>query len=81
ALVKSFGTPALFITLNPSDVNHPLLAAMGGLDADEWRTMTAYRRAVFVAQNPAVAARFFETMISNFLTIVVKPNQSRPGLF
>ncbi|EGO05025.1 hypothetical protein SERLA73DRAFT_149306 [Serpula lacrymans var. lacrymans S7.3] len=31
ALIKEFGTPALFITINPLDINHPLVGILGGI--------------------------------------------------
>jgi hypothetical protein len=36
ALMKSFSTPALFLTLNPSDLTHPLVGAFGRISPDIW---------------------------------------------
>lgn len=73
ALIKKFSTPALFITLNPHDISHPLLGIIGGFTVLEWQTMTAFQRSCFVAKHPAVAAKFFDAMINSFVSIVLKP--------
>lgn len=42
ALMKKYSTPALFVTINPADVYHPLLGVMGGKEAEEWRAMSRH---------------------------------------
>jgi hypothetical protein len=79
--MNKFSTPALFITLNPSDINHPLLAVMAGMEADIWRSMDYHSRACFVAENPGPAAQFFDFMIKSFLNIVIRYGDNKPGLF
>lgn len=76
ALIKKFSTPALFITLNPHDISHPLLGVIGGFSILEWQTMTAFQRSCFVAKHPAVAAKFFDAMINSFVSIVLKPGHN-----
>lgn len=76
ALIKTYGTPALFLTLNPSDLTHPLVGVYGGLEPSVWRAMSGNQRARFVAGNPGAAARFFDTMIRNFVDIVLRPGKS-----
>ncbi|EGO04883.1 hypothetical protein SERLA73DRAFT_45166, partial [Serpula lacrymans var. lacrymans S7.3] len=70
ALLKSFGTPALFLTLNPCDVHHPLVGILGGLLPEAWQAMSLYEHSVFVANNPAAAAQFFHVMMTHFLQII-----------
>ncbi|KLO06710.1 hypothetical protein SCHPADRAFT_837660, partial [Schizopora paradoxa] len=72
SLIKMYSTPALFVTLNPSDVNHPLIAALGGIPQEEWKNMSSFDRKVFVAKNPAIAAQFFDIMIKAFIEVVLK---------
>ncbi|KAJ7659695.1 hypothetical protein DFH06DRAFT_1269127 [Mycena polygramma] len=71
AMMKKMATPALFMTLNPADILDPLLGAMGGIDPGEWAKMTSTARKVFIAQNPATAAVFFDEIIQAFIKIVL----------
>lgn len=80
ALIKTHGTPALFVTLNPSDLTNPLVGVMSGLSPEEWKTMTPRARAKLVAKHPGPAAQFFDTMIRSFLDIIVRPGEDK-GLF
>ncbi|KAJ7914190.1 hypothetical protein B0H13DRAFT_2325516 [Mycena leptocephala] len=43
ALIKKLATPALFLTFNPADIADPLLAAMAGMDPEEWKAMDSAR--------------------------------------
>jgi Helitron helicase-like domain at N-terminus/PIF1-like helicase len=81
ALIKRFGTPALFVTLNPCDIQHVLVGVFGGLTAEQWRGMTVRDRAKFVATHPGAAAQLFDVMISKFLSVVVRFRKGEPGLF
>lgn len=80
-LIRKFGTPALFITINPADVFNPLMGIFGGIETSQWCRMTQFERACFVAKNPAAAAQFFDEILRNFLSIVVTPGAARPSLF
>ncbi|EGN98199.1 hypothetical protein SERLA73DRAFT_55221 [Serpula lacrymans var. lacrymans S7.3] len=42
ALIKKFGTPTLFVTLNPANLYNPLLGVIAGLTADCWRLSVAF---------------------------------------
>ncbi|EGO18851.1 hypothetical protein SERLADRAFT_418747 [Serpula lacrymans var. lacrymans S7.9] len=75
ALMKRFCTLALSVTLNPADIWNPLIAIIVGLTSSEWLQMSAFERAVFVANNPAPAALFFDSMIQSFLNIIVRYNR------
>src|SRR5882762_3491309 len=79
--MKKFSTPALFITLNPSDVNNPLVAIMAGMDPDVWRSLDSHAQAEFIATHPAPAAQFFDYMIKGFLDIVIRYGDKELGLF
>ena len=80
ALMKKYCTPALFITINPSDVNHPLVAVMAGIEPDVWRAMDYHSRAKFVANNPGPAAQFFDFLIKSFLDVVIRYGDDKGGL-
>lgn len=80
SLIKKFSTPALFITLNPSDLNCPLMALLAGIPYDEWRSMTAFQRTAFVAKHPGLAAQFFDKIIRTFVDVVLRYGKGN-GLF
>ena len=71
SLTRMFGTPAFFITLNPHDLSSIFVAHYGNIPASQWRSMSSYDRAVFVASHPGVAARAFDAQVRAFLEIVV----------
>jgi hypothetical protein len=78
--MKKYCTPALFITINPSDVNHPHVAVMAGIEPDVWRAMDYHSRAKFVATNPSPAAQFFDFLIKSFLNVVIRHGNNEGGL-
>lgn len=86
SLINRHGTPALFVTLNPADVHHPLVRVLAGHDPATLSllangdSMSPYDRALLVAKHPAAAAVFFDAMISGFFRSVVRPDNG-PGLF
>ncbi|KAI0689805.1 hypothetical protein C8T65DRAFT_588375, partial [Cerioporus squamosus] len=86
ALVNFKGTPALFITLNPSDVHHPLVRLFAGdqiclEDAAVGEELSAWQRRLVAAKNPGACARFFHTMISSFINVVLRYGKAEKGLF
>ncbi|RPD53753.1 hypothetical protein L226DRAFT_469967, partial [Lentinus tigrinus ALCF2SS1-7] len=86
ALVNFYGTPAFFITLNPSDIDHPLVRLYTGdrinlEDATVGEELTEWRRKLLVARNPGACAMFFHTMISNFISLILRHSRAQPGLF
>lgn len=86
SLVNMRGTPAFFITLNPSDVNHPLIRLLAGHDIDLERLeagqeLSEWDRRLVVANNPAACAKFFHEMISKFISIILRYGKHERGLF
>lgn len=49
SLLKVMGTPALFITLNPSDLRNPLVSVLDGFTVNKWNHMMSAETVVFVA--------------------------------
>ncbi|KAI9067677.1 hypothetical protein FKP32DRAFT_1561454, partial [Trametes sanguinea] len=85
-LIHREGTPTLFITLNPSDRDHPLVRLYAGHEIvleDHMRgeELSRWKRSQIAANNPAACARFFDKMISNFIDIVLRFGRSEKGLF
>ncbi len=86
SLVHFKGTPALFITLNPSDVNHPLVRLLAGEnvsleDVTVGEELTEWQRKLMAARNPVACAMFFHTMISAFVNVVLRHGRPGRGLF
>ena len=85
SLVTFRGTPAFFITLNPSDVNHPLVTLLSGdrlnLETlERGQELTEWQRKLVVASNPGACAKFFHTIISSFITIILRYGRKDRGL-
>ena len=84
-IVNFYGTPAFFITLNPSDVNHPLVRLLAGdnirmEDLQMGQELTEWQRMQLVAGNPGACAKFFHTIISSFVDIVLRYGKKDRGL-
>ena len=85
SLVTFRGTPAFFITLNPSDVNHPLVRLLSGDNIqlgtlERGQELTEWQRKLIVANNPGACARFFHTIITSFITTVLRYGSKERGL-
>ncbi|KAI9069268.1 hypothetical protein FKP32DRAFT_1641248, partial [Trametes sanguinea] len=86
ALVNFEGPPTLFVTLNPSDRDHPLVRLYAGHEIsieDEMRgeELSRWQRSVIAAQNPSACARFFNKMISQFIHVILRYRRADRGLF
>jgi Helitron helicase-like domain at N-terminus/PIF1-like helicase len=85
-LVYRYGTPALFVTINPSDVNHPLVRLIVGEnidleDAARGEDMSKFYRHKLAADNPHATAIFFDRVIRAFIHIILRYGRGDPGLF
>ena len=85
SLVAFRGTPAFFITLNPSDINHPLVSLMAGEDIcletmERGQELSEWQRKLIVSRNPAACAKFFHTVISSFIDIVLRHGKKGRGI-
>ncbi|KAI0697955.1 hypothetical protein C8T65DRAFT_582249, partial [Cerioporus squamosus] len=85
ALVNFQGTPAFFVTLNPSDVHHPMVRLYAGEeiqldDAAVGEELSSWQRKLLVAKNPGACARFFHTMISKFINVILRYGRAENGL-
>ncbi|KAI9056616.1 hypothetical protein FKP32DRAFT_1585466, partial [Trametes sanguinea] len=86
ALINFVGSPTLFITLNPSDRDHPLVRLYAGhsIDLDgelRGEEISRWQRTMLAAGNPSACARFFDKMISQFISVVLGFSKSAGGLF
>ncbi|KAF8556634.1 hypothetical protein OG21DRAFT_1482850 [Imleria badia] len=76
-LMREFGTPALFVTINPADLYNPLFGIYGGVSLRDWQSMSLHDRAVFIASHPHVAAMPFNKIVEKFLMVVVRLKHRR----
>jgi len=86
AIIYLMGTPSLFITLNPADVDHPLVRLLSGEDIDleditRGEDMDEWKRKLHAAKNPAACALFFDLMMRSFIKIVLRYGRSERGVF
>ncbi|KZO96690.1 hypothetical protein CALVIDRAFT_467001, partial [Calocera viscosa TUFC12733] len=86
SLVYRLGSPAFFITLTPSDIDGWLCQlAIDNYQESEFTlkgttNKTRFRRAMRVAENPAIAAKVFHESMVRFRDIVLRV-QNGAGLF
>lgn len=86
SVINYRGPPTLFITINPSDVDHPLVRLNSGQDIDledvlRGEDMDKWSRMILAAKNPSACALFFHSIISSFTAIVLNHKGERGGLF
>ncbi|KAJ7783106.1 hypothetical protein B0H16DRAFT_1297799, partial [Mycena metata] len=85
-LINYRGAPTLFITLNPSDVDNPIVRLLVGEeinleDIARGEDMDSWSRKVLAAQNPAACAKFFDLIISKFISVILRFGKPGRGLF
>lgn len=86
SLVNFHGTPAFFVTLNPSDIHHPLVRLLSGddirlEDAAVGEELNSWERKLLVARNPGACAKFFDIIITHFINVVLRYGKRDNGLF
>lgn len=86
AIMNNKGAPTLFITLNPSDVDHPIVRLLAGEDIDlecisRGEDLSKWRRSLLAAKNPSACARFFDLMIRQFIDTILGFGKSEGGLY
>ena len=85
-MISNRGTPTLFMTLNPSDVDNPIVRLFSGEDINlediaRGEDMTSWRRKLLAARNPAACALFFDLMIRKFIEVILCYNEPEGGLY
>ena len=86
SLIYFRGTPALFVTLNPSDIHNPLVRLLAGDEIDLERAqqgveLSEWQRTVHAASHPAACAMFFHLVISTFIDVILRHGRPERGLF
>lgn len=86
AIIQRRGTPSLFITINPADVDHPLVRFLAGEDIDlddvsRGEDLNEWQRKLFAAKHPAACAQFFDLMIRKFISVILRYGCPDRGAF
>ena len=72
SLVNHLGAPSWYITLSPADLQHPICIYFADTKERFYPTLPSYDdRARLVCENPVAGARFFDFMVTMFLTDVL----------
>lgn len=85
-LINRLGSPVLFITLNPSDVDNPIVRLLSGEDVDleditRGEDLSEWKRKILAAKNPAACALFFDHMVTKFIDIILRYGRKDAGAF
>lgn len=71
-LMAELGLPSFFVTINPADVFNPLVKFLAGKDIDvdallPEQVPNPAEQSILIAQNPTVAAKFFNLVMKSFI--------------
>jgi hypothetical protein len=81
ALMKRYGTPALFVTLTPDDYMNEIVGSIGGISEDQWYKMSEVERRQYVADHPDIASLAFNETMKKFIDVILKPKDREYGAF
>jgi hypothetical protein len=76
ALMMDRGLPSFYVTINPADVFNPLVKFLAGSEIDIDNMLPEevpnyWEQSFLVAQNPAIAAKFFNVYMKAFISAVL----------
>lgn len=76
ALMITHGFPSFFITINPADIYNPLVKFLAGHDINIDQLLPGevpmyWDQSILIAQNPVVAAKFFNIYVKAFLKTLI----------
>lgn len=85
ANIIRFGLPAIWLTINPSDLTHPMLCRIAGISLSPSLGLTSSQvqnlKVKTATTNPVASAQFFHKMITSFFDTLVMPYDQQPGIF
>ncbi|KAF5311483.1 hypothetical protein D9611_011603 [Ephemerocybe angulata] len=88
AIISQRGSPTLFVTVNPSDYHHPIVTVLAQRPMTQARLadldqLTSSDRTRTALKHPVACAQFFDTMMRNFISIVLRCDRKKksPGIF
>ncbi|KAF6751218.1 hypothetical protein DFP72DRAFT_816993, partial [Ephemerocybe angulata] len=87
SIIVAKGAPTLFVTINPSDRDNPMVQLlcrpdptsvddiMRGISLNDWN------RRILASRNPAACAIFFDTVIKGFIDIILRYGKDGGGIY
>lgn len=86
AMLNTYGAATMFVTVNPSDTDHPIVRLNAGEDINledmsRGEDLELWRQRLLVAKNPAACALFFDQMIRSFVNVVLRYGRKEKGVF
>ena len=81
-LIVRDGMPAIWMTVNPSDLRHPLVLMLAGLEysGDAFPTANAAIRQATATSNPVAVAQFFHHTCKGIFDGLLNSNTGRVGI-
>jgi hypothetical protein len=84
-MMMELGLPSFYVTINPADVYSPVVKFLSGADINIDDLLPAevpdfMEQSILVAQNPSLAARFFNTYMKAFISCVLGFDPSNKNL-
>ena len=79
SIIAWLGLPTLYITINPNDIDNPLVKILAGNDTDGLQFLTNSDRHKFIAKNPIAGAEFFHTTVDATIRALLGYDDSKPG--
>ena len=80
-----FGLPAIWLTINPADLAHPILCKIAGVSLSPSLNLTPSQiqllKSKTATTNPVASAQFFHKMITSFYDTLVMPVDGSVGVF
>jgi hypothetical protein len=82
-LIVRYGMPAFWMTINPSDLQHPLVLTLAGLDysGNTFEAANAAIRQAVATSNPEAVARFFDHICKAVIHGLLAANSEEFGIF
>ena len=83
AIFVSDGMPGYSLTVNPADLNSPIIVILAGvaLSCDELRTEARKIRRVTAQMNPVAVAQFFHHICTGMFDALLAAGKGRSGIF
>ncbi|TFK61190.1 hypothetical protein BDN72DRAFT_740824, partial [Pluteus cervinus] len=82
SLVAARGAPSWYITISPTDVNHPIALYYAGTKEKFVPEIREYpEKFRMISHNPVASARFFHFMISLFIKHILGIGTHHPGIY
>ena len=81
-LIVRDGMPAFWMTINPSDLRHPLVLRLAGVDysGDDFPSASATIRKATAIANPVAVAQFFDRTCKGIFDGLLGSNTGRVGI-